>query len=126
MPDFLADSRDWLQEQRDAGLSREITYSRGDLSATMLSKPARSFYEVADNSVGFVKTEVRDEIIGVGEMVLDGDPIRPKVGDRITDGDYVYEVAPPATNVNEWEWTSAHRTSYRIHTKVISGPPFSS
>lgn len=38
---------------------------------------------------------MRDFLLPVGSVVLDGDTIEPRVGDEITEGDEVFRILPP-------------------------------
>ena len=76
-----------------------------------------------DNGYGVrERIEVRDYLIAASEMVLSGNLILPKRGDRIreTSGTTVllYEVMAPGKEP-EFRFSDLYRYSFRIHTKLV-------
>ena len=112
----------WLDEQRLRHLSRTVTYRRGETSAEVRAAIGRTVFEVMD-SVGVAeRTESRDFLIPVSDLVLESKPIFPRHGDKIEetqDGTvYVYEVLAPGHEPC-WRFSDSYRRTLRVHTKQV-------
>lgn len=65
-----------------------------------------------------VKITMRDFILPVTSVVIDGDQIEPRTGDRIIEGDEVFEIQPPDENTPSVE-LMAGLFEWLVHTKKI-------
>lgn len=61
---------------------------------------------------------MRDFVLPVASVVIDGDTLEPRTGDRITEGDEVFEIQPYDTNKPSVE-LQAGGFEYLVHTKKI-------
>ena len=123
MPDLLQRGAAWLADQRRRHLSRTVTYVRGLDSVDLPATVGRSTFEQVDEHGVLQRTEADDFLISPADLVLDGQRVLPEAGDRIREatdggGTRVYEVLAIGTEP-PWRWSDPHRTTLRIHTKVI-------
>lgn len=95
-----------------------VTYTRGASVVALTATPGRTQFELDNGDGVILNIESRDYLIDPADLVIAGTASAPASGDRITEGDRVYEVMPfgrePA-----WRWSDTHRTRYRVHTKQI-------
>lgn len=97
MADLLQQGVDWLDQQREAHLSRPVTYQRGGESVQIAATLGSTSVEVADDAGATVQSPQTDFIISADALVLGGVVVTPQVGDRISvpssgDKTLVYEV----------------------------------
>jgi hypothetical protein len=116
----------WLEGQRVRHLGRQVYYQRGTGSVTgsvtVIATLGRSTFELDDGAGAVLRVESRDFIVSAADLVLDGQLIEPRSGDRIiqaVEGTlWVYEVTAiggePA-----WRWCDPYHRAMRIHTKQI-------
>jgi len=125
MIDVLQDGLTWLRDQLKANASQEVIYRRGAEEVTLKAVVGRTLLKL-DDGYGGVRMEWtdRDFLIAAEDLILGGQRVLPKRGDRILethDGKtLVFEVLAPG-NEPEWRWSDPHRTLLRIHTKLIEG-----
>lgn len=81
--DMLADAMAWLDGQRRSMLARSVVYERGTSSVELPATVGRTTYEQTDEAGATVETNVRDFLITASDLVLDGVPIVPAIGDRV-------------------------------------------
>jgi len=65
-----------------------------------------------------IKISMRDFVLPVATLLIDGDAIEPRTGDRIIEGDEVFQIQPPDTNKPSVE-LQAGGFEYLVHTKKI-------
>jgi hypothetical protein len=65
-----------------------------------------------------IKITMRDFILPVDSLLIDGDAIEPRTGDRIIEGSEVFEIQPPDENRPSVE-LQAGGFEYLVHTKRI-------
>lgn len=122
MSDVLEAGSNWLQQQRKQHASREVTYRRSSKFVKALATVGRTQFEQDDGTGAIIRTEVRDYLIDVDDLLLGGDKAVPERGDRIeeVDGDqrFIYEVVPMGSEPH-WRYSDPYRTTFRIHTKHI-------
>jgi len=124
--DLLAESSEWLARQHREYAAGNITYARGDAISTIPAGRTR-FSAMVENSSGlFERVEVWVFLIHIEDMTLDNEPIKPAIGDRITQGDAGYEgtyevMALPGES--HWRWSDSRRNQFRIHAKKIGQNP---
>ena len=118
MADLLEQASAWLAAQRKQFLSRPVVYSRGADSVQVAVTVGQTEFEVqgADNVVE--KWQSRDFLVTAADLVLSGVQVVPERGDRITDGDKVYEVLSPA-NEDVYRLSDPYGVTLRIHTKQV-------
>lgn len=76
-------------------------------------------YTVIDTEYGVPTTvTVRDFEPLVSLLLIDGDEITPRVGDRFIEGDEIYEIHPPSEEMDAVELRSGS-FDYLCHTKRI-------
>jgi hypothetical protein len=73
---------------RGANVSDEFTVRRGDRDHTAIG---------AEYGIE-IKITMRDFVIPVASSIIDGDAIEPRTGDRILEGDEIFEIQPPDMN----------------------------
>jgi len=65
-----------------------------------------------------VKITMRDFVLPVASVAIDGDEVEPRTGDRIIEGEEVFEIQPPDENTPSVE-LQAGLFEYIVHTKKI-------
>ena len=65
-----------------------------------------------------IKITMRDFVMPVETLLIDGDAIEPRTGDRIIEGDEVFEIQPIDQNKPSVE-LQAGGYEYLVHTKKI-------
>lgn len=65
-----------------------------------------------------IKITMRDFVLPVATLLIDGDAIEPRTGDRIIEGEEVFEIQPYDTNKPSVE-LQAGGYEYLVHTKKI-------
>lgn len=125
MGDFLKTGAQWLARTQRKHCASDVTYQRNDSAIAVRATRGRSEWEVTDEIGVLTRAESRDFLIDVADLVIDGEPAEPAVGDRVLDSvvpdddSGVYEVAAPASGLPPWKWADEHRITYRIHAKYI-------
>jgi len=122
MTDLLAQGAAWLEDQRHKHLTRTVVYQRGADTVEMLATIGRTEFEQADEFGALRRTESRDYLVRAADLVIAGDPVSPKAGDRIRETDdgvtFIYEVMAPG-NEPPWRYSDPYRRTLRIHTKYV-------
>jgi hypothetical protein len=116
--DLLRDGLNWLEQQRTAHCSSQVTYRREATELVVNATFGRTEYEVEDEYGIRVAAQVTDFLILAEEL----SPTfgEPKAGDRIVADGRLYEVMA-LSGQGFWRWSDPYRTTYRIHTKDV-GP----
>ncbi|MBN2445643.1 MAG: hypothetical protein JXO22_02885 [Phycisphaerae bacterium] len=99
-------------------MSQTVTYARDGDSVDLPATLGRTTFEQPDEYGCIHRTESRDYVINVADLVLRGGQTLPRSGDRITEPAGVHEVMafgdePP------WRYCDAHQKTLRIHTKKV-------
>lgn len=118
MPDLLSQGTEWLAAQRTEHLSQPVIYLRGIDSVEVPATVGRTVFEL-DSGFGLERVETRDYLIPADSLILAGTTVLPERGDRIQEGDFVYEVMSPARDKPPWRYSDPFRNTLRIHTKLI-------
>jgi len=120
--DLLEQGSRWLDRQRRKSMAREVVYSRGSASVTLLATIGRTEFEQTDQYGVVHRIESRDYLVTAEDLVLDGQLTTPKAGDQIRESDgavtRVYAVLAPGDEP-PWRWSDPYRVTLRIHTKSI-------
>lgn len=122
MPDLLQKSSAWLEDQRTKFLTQSVVYQRGTDTVELPATIGTTVFQIDDGAGALLRIESRDYLIRAVDLVLGGNAILPKRGDRIreTSGTqvFVYEVVAPGDEPC-WRWSDAYRQTLRIHTKQV-------
>lgn len=121
MPDLLAQSARWLDDQRSQHLASPIRYRRGDLVVDLDATVGRTVFR-HENAYGMVTHHVsRDFLIRAQDLVLGGQPVEPEPGDEVIEisesPSRVHEVMSPTPDDPPWRYSDPQRCTLRIHTK---------
>ena len=127
MPDMLEQGSAWLEDQRNAHMTRTVLYTRqvGPLGTfvNLAATIGKSEFEQADEFGIVHRVEARDYLVLATDLILGGEQTLPKAGDRIqeTVGDktFVYEVMAPGGEP-PWRYSDPYRKTLRIHTKLVA------
>jgi hypothetical protein len=65
-----------------------------------------------------VKIQMRDFLLPVASVAIDGDVVEPRTGDRVIEGDEVFEIQPPDANKPSVE-LQAGGFDWLVHTKRV-------
>ena len=117
MTDLLDNAARWLTSQRRQHLSRLVQYQRGQDSVEIPATVGQTVTETTDDYGASIQHVSRDYLIAFDDLVLDGAPVDPARGDRIIDDCWTYEVL--TTPGGAHFQVDRHRTTFRIHTRVV-------
>lgn len=122
MADLLETGSNWLNSQRKKHASRQVTYRRDAETVLVQATIGRTVFEQDDGSGVIIRTEVRDYLIDLADLVLAGQPVLPERGDQIEEADgtqtFTYEVMPIGAEPH-WRYSDPYRRTLRIHTKHV-------
>ena len=119
MVDLLQKGMAWLEGQRTKFMTQSVAYQRGGDSVEVLATIGKTTFQIDDGAGALLRFESRDYLILAADLVLGGNPILPKRGDRIRETignqSFVYEVIGPGDEPC-WRWSDGYRRTMRIHT----------
>ena len=122
MADLLQKASAWLEDQRTKFLTQSVVFQRGLNTVELPATIGTTVFQIDDGAGALLRIESRDYLISASDLVLAGNAILPKRGDRIheTSGTqtFVYEVVGPGDEPC-WRWSDAYRQTLRIHTKQV-------
>ena len=125
MVDLLQKASAWLEAQRTKHMTQLVVYQRGPDTAQVPATIGTTVFQVDDGAGALIRVESRDYLILAVDLVLGGQAVLPKRGDRIRETSgavvIVYEVMSPGDSGGEpcWRWSDAYRQTLRIHTKQV-------
>lgn len=127
MPDLLAQSARWLEDQRHRHCSTAVRYRRDGQVVEVNATIGRTIFR-DENAYGTVTHHVsRDFLIRAEDLVLAGQQIEPRSGDEVLEpGDNqlrVHEVMSPTRGDPAWRYSDPARVTIRIHTKHTGQEP---
>ena len=114
MGDLLRQGGQWLEQQRTAHCSSQVTYCREAVELVVNATFGRTEYEVEDEYGLRVGAQVTDFLILAEEFSPTFD--EPEAGDQIVADGRLYEVMP-LSGQGHWRWSDPYRITMRIHTK---------
>jgi hypothetical protein len=94
---------------RGVYVSEEFTARRSDREYQSLGAE----YGIA------ITITMRDFVLPKASVAIDGDEVIPRTGDRIIEGDEVFEIQPPDDNTPSVE-LQAGLFEYIVHTKTVT------
>ena len=121
MTDLIADGLEWLAAQQKEFCSKTVTYSRGEDEVSVAAMIGSTPFELRTDDGIAEEFTSRDYSILAADLILDGETIEPRAGDRITEVvgsvTYIYELmaaggVPPAS-------LDPTRTQWLVHTKLV-------
>ena len=123
MSDVLAQGSAWLEAQRTAHMTKVVAYQRGAESVEVAATIGKTVFQV-DKGYGIQeRVEARDYLVLAEDLVLAGQAVLPKAGDRVREVQgttaFVYEVMAPG-NAPCWRYSDPYRQTLRIHTKLVT------
>ncbi|MEO0513482.1 MAG: hypothetical protein AAF108_11405 [Planctomycetota bacterium] len=122
MGDLLAKGSEMLDRTRRAHLSRTVVYRRGADSVEIEATVGSTAFDRTDEYGVVHRIESRDYLLAASDLVLGGEAVTPKAGDRITEtGEarlHEYEVLAPGDEP-AWRYSDPQRRTLRIHTKFV-------
>lgn len=113
--DMMRDAMQELDSVMNEYMTVEAVYVYSD--GTRLSVPAtlgKTTFRYTNRYNQMLIEETRDYLVSSEYL-----NIEPGRGDRIEDGDSVYQVAAP-NNEPCWRWSDEYRLCRRIHTKFVA------
>ena len=127
MPDLLAQSARWLEDQRHQRCTTAVRYRRGDLEVQVNATIGRTVFR-DENGYGTGTHHVsRDFLIRGEDLVLGGQRVEPEAGDEVLEpGETltrVHEVMSPTRDDPAWRYSDPTRVTLRIHTKHTGQEP---
>ena len=128
MADLLQKASAWLEDQRTKFLTQSVVYQRGSDTVELPATIGTTVFQIDDGAGALLRIESRDYLLRAVDLILGGNAILPKRGDRIreTSGTrggqvIVYEVVGHGGGGDEpcWRWSDAYRQTLRVHTKQV-------
>jgi hypothetical protein len=116
---LLAQGEQWLADKQARFASELVTYARSEASVDVRATIGRAEFDVTDASGALLRVQMQDFIIATEDLALDGEPVEPRPGDRITKGITIFEVSSPGPGVDCWQWAENERIRRRIHAKQV-------
>ena len=99
-----------------------MVYRRGAASAEIEATIGSTAFDRTDEYGVVHRIESRDYLVAAADLVLGGEAVTPKAGDRITEtGEssvHEYEVMSPGDEP-AWRYSDPQRRTLRIHTKFV-------
>lgn len=96
-----------------------VTFIRGIYSsAEFTARRNEVEHKIIDANGIAVYVTMRDFVLPVASVVIDGDTVDPRTGDRIKEGDEVFEIQPPDENKKSVE-LQAGGYEWICHTKRV-------
>lgn len=97
----------------------EVYLARGPLkTAAITARRSNRQYEAIGQEYGVEWDITMRDFILPKAITLDGDTIEPKAGDRIKEGEEIFEIKPPDNNTPAVEYHSA-TGEWLVHTQRI-------
>ena len=119
MADLFEKASSWLEGMRERHASRVVEYSRDGAIVAVPATIGRTVFEIAREYGPLEKTESRDFLISPKALLLNGNPILPARGDRITeridDQLLIYEVMAPGSEP-EWQRLAGALNGWKTKT----------
>jgi len=105
------------QLQREFGVS--VTFIRGIYSSASITARRNDVeHKTIDGNGIPISITMRDFVLPVSSVVIDGDTVEPRTGDRIMEGSEVFEIQPPDENKLSVE-LQAGGYEWICHTKRV-------
>lgn len=116
MGDLLRQGGQWLEQQRSAHCSSQVTYRRGTQEQALSATFGRTEYEAQDESGFLVTAHATDFLVSAADFM----PIfgEPQAGDQVIADGVLYEVLSLG-NLGHWRWSDPYRTTMRIHARQV-------
>jgi hypothetical protein len=113
---FLARAVPMLQRE----FSVDVCFCRGPyVSEEFTARRSDRVYTVMGAEYGIeIAITMRDFVLPVASVAIDGDEVEPRTGDRIIEGDEVFEIQPPNDTTPSVE-LQAGLFEYIVHTKKV-------
>ena len=110
----LAGAMTWLKNKSFANEGIAATYVSGATRTALTAIRGRAQWESDGSDGSLVRMESPDYLVRAADIAG-----VPSAGDRIIDGESVFEVMSP-NQQNPWQWADwPNKTVYRIHTKQV-------
>jgi|YNPMSStandDraft_1061717.scaffolds.fasta_scaffold33931_3 hypothetical protein len=118
--DLLQSATATLAQQLKTHASRSVRYRRGHTVLLIQAVVGRTQIELSDE-LGAVQVQWtdRDFLISAEDLVINGQRSKPQAGDRIEDGNQLYEVLVLAGEP-QWRYCDPYGLTMRIHTKLVA------
>jgi hypothetical protein len=120
--DLLQRGAAFLEDQRHTHMTRPVVYLRAGASVEVQATIGRTVFDQQDQLGVLHRTESRDYLIRAADLVLAGESVQPKAGDRVREsagtGALLYEVMAPEGEP-PFRYSDPERITLRIHTKFI-------
>ena len=122
MKDLQQTGQAWLADKLSKHAARAVVYQRGNQQAEVIATIGKSSYQQDSGEGMLTRAQVRDYLIDTVQLVIDGQLVLPRSGDRILEIDgsktFVYEVMALGDQP-AWRYSDVFRLKFRIHTKLI-------
>lgn len=99
---------------------KDITFSRPSVGSVSISKavPGTSQHEISQDGMVIEQVRSRDWLVLVSALVLNGSPVLPRKGDKITVDGKELAVLCMGSDA-QWKYTDQSEQIIRIHTREM-------
>lgn len=117
---FESTFRDRVLPAAERAFGVTVTFIRGVyVSEEFVARRNDRTHEAIGAEYGIeIKITMRDFVLPVASLLIDGDAVEPRTGDRIKEGSEIFEIQPPSENTPSVE-LQAGGFEYIVHTKKV-------
>ena len=118
----FSDAITGAQQAIQAVAGADVIYTRNGIEIPLRATIGKTEFSSGETETVVVTSRVRDFIVNTADLVADGEPFLPDVGDLITEtaGGQVFTYQAMAlANEEVWRYSDTGRNQIRIHTKEI-------
>lgn len=122
MANMLREGSSFLAQAQKAHASSPVTFKRDEDTVDVQAVIGRTEFQFQDSDGNTVTFQSRDYLILTADLVLGGNEVTPRAGDKILEvagtTTFTYEVQSPDGG-DVWKYSDPFRQVRRIHTKLI-------
>lgn len=117
---FESTFRDRVLPAAERAFGVTVTFIRGVyVSSEFVARRNDRTHEAIGAEYGIeIKITMRDFVLPVASLLIDGDAVEPRTGDRIKEGSEIFEIQPPSENTPSVEM-QAGGFEYIVHAKKV-------
>ncbi|MDD5503349.1 MAG: hypothetical protein PHH26_07815 [Candidatus Thermoplasmatota archaeon] len=119
MADLLKDGMEFLDVQRKMYMTEDVIYKRGESSVNLRATVGKTDFEVGEEGCFKVGSHVVDFLLTATDLVLNGSPVLPEMGDEIEYNGKTFTVLHLPSD-GFWRWSDPYGKTMRIHTKIAN------
>lgn len=118
MTNLLADGATWLSDQLQNNAGTSAVYWRDTAASDSITVTRSPRIHQIENAEGLLQNIRRDAfIVKASDLVIGGETIEPRSGDRVVIGTEQYEVMPPDDGTPAFEPSDSSGVMLVVHAK---------